>query len=200
MHLIAGDTLKNIESEAEAIYIAAVPTIGAGALHVLKAGEQYILKFAHDLTDEWTHTHRGDDPVGITAGSDITGQANIGGIDPAKLDRLLALLEAQAAPAQTTPDAPLFDAPTGPTPATEASSPGVAVTGVPVPETDNEDDSDDWAAFQEWKRNQGAPIAPSFPTGPASAPTPPLTAPADTSSDGPPSAPVSPAGGTSTPS
>lgn len=72
MQLQTGSLLEHLESGAEAAYKAAIPTLGHGLIHLLVGPSGYLLKFGHELEEEFNVPSSGpihvEDPLqGITS-------------------------------------------------------------------------------------------------------------------------------------
>lgn len=68
-----GDVLQHIESGNLATFLASVPAIGAGVLHILSTDAGYVFRLAGDLENEFRHvrleTPPPVDPVPVVTGT-----------------------------------------------------------------------------------------------------------------------------------
>jgi hypothetical protein len=98
MQLQTGEVLEHIESGVEAVYKAAVPTLGHGLLHILVGPTGYLHKFTSELEQDFKVPQS---EVALPAVSDP-----FAGITSDDIQKLLALLHAQGgttAAAQVAP-------------------------------------------------------------------------------------------------
>lgn len=91
MQLQTGEVVKHIESQAEAVYKAAIPTLGHGLIHLLVGAEGYLLKFTSELESDFS--------LPVTEGQAPVVTDPLAGVTSQDVQELLKLLRQQGGPA-----------------------------------------------------------------------------------------------------
>lgn len=86
MQVQTGSLIKHIESGIEAEYLAGVPTLEHGLLHLLKTGEGYVFRFTKELEDQFE---------GVNKEAPVSPADPFAGVTAEDVQKLLALLRQQ---------------------------------------------------------------------------------------------------------